>query len=440
MNENTANTNQETQEIQATQVAPVSQNTQTIHEIKKTYTYEERIDMFKNELELIKSDDVKELAKDILKNAHEYFFYVPASSTGKYHPDYTTGEHGLALHTKALMCFLDYFTQVECCPLSEREKDLLFVAGLVHDTEKLGDDENNYTVYEHPTLAANKIRAYKEQNIIPEEDLEYIAIAVEAHMGQWNTDKYGNEILPKPTLPSQIYVHMADYLASRKAITFNFEGFEGSSNNKVQKAAKYEKAVNMYNEGKDVPEIATELSLENDKVVDLLIDAYKDNKFGDIEKLFNKENEEMILNLANDERWSGYLKDIKNALPTNIPYCEIRAVLTLHNIEKKEKDKSKVGLLSSNKYIDLYLKEKSFRKVADFYKVQVSTVENAVLAASKDRTDINIENFIDPKYENDILSLSEDNWDGYLKSIKGKLPEEVEYLCIKAVLIKHGKM
>lgn len=408
-------------------------------EIKKEYTEEERYEMFSKEIEFIRSDDVKKLAKDILKNAHNYFFYVPASSTGKYHPEYTTGEHGLTLHTKALMCFLQYFTEVECCQLSEREKDLLFVAGLVHDTEKLGNNENGYTVYEHPILAANKIRSYKGSGIILDSELDYIAEAVESHMGQWNTDRYGKEILPKPITSAQIYVHMADYLASRKAINFNFDGFENSYKNKVEKTKKYEAALNLYNENKSLEEIAAELSIDRDVVVDLLLDAYKDNKAVKIENFVSKDNEEAILKLANDDRWSGYLRDIKDALPSDIPYCEIRTVLVLYNINK-EKDKSKMGLLSNNKYVDMYLKNKTFKEIADFYKVQISTVENAVLEAAKNNSDISIDSFIDHKYENMILEFADESWDGLLRSIKSKLPEEVSYLCIKAVLIKNNKL
>lgn len=413
--------------------------TTTTTEIKKTYSYEERIELFDNELDFIQSEDVKNLAKDILKNAHNYFFYVPASSTGKYHPEYTTGEHGLALHTKALMCFLKRFVEVECCPLSEREKDLLFVAGLAHDTEKLGNNENGFTVYEHPILAADKIRSYKGSGIILDSELDYIAEAVEAHMGQWNTDRSGNAILPKPTTPAQIYVHMSDYFASRKEITVNFEGYEDSFKNKVVKAKKYEAALNLYNENKSLEEIASELSIDRDSVVDLLIDAYKDNKPVKIEDFVSKEHEEAILKLATSDNWSGYLRDIKDSLPTDVPYCEIRTVLVLHNINK-EKDKSKMGLLSNDKYVNMYLDKKSFREIADYYKVKLSTVENAVLESAKTNASINIDSFIDPAYEARILELADEKWDGFLRTIKEVLPENVSYMCIKAVLIKHNKL
>jgi hypothetical protein len=42
-------------------------------------------------------------------------------------------------------------------------------------------------------------------------------------MGQWNTDKRSSVVLPKPKTVIEKLVHLADYLASRKSLEFNFE-------------------------------------------------------------------------------------------------------------------------------------------------------------------------------------------------------------------------
>lgn len=42
-------------------------------------------------------------------------------------------------------------------------------------------------------------------------------------MGQWNCDRDGKVILPKPIALNEQFVHMCDYLASRKIIEVNFE-------------------------------------------------------------------------------------------------------------------------------------------------------------------------------------------------------------------------
>ena len=44
-------------------------------------------------------------------------------------------------------------------------------------------------------------------------------------MGQWNTDKKTDTELPKPNNKFARMVHVADYLASRKCITMDFEGY-----------------------------------------------------------------------------------------------------------------------------------------------------------------------------------------------------------------------
>ena len=42
-------------------------------------------------------------------------------------------------------------------------------------------------------------------------------------MGKWNTDYNGNEILEVPKDRYQYFVHMCDYLASRKVINVKFD-------------------------------------------------------------------------------------------------------------------------------------------------------------------------------------------------------------------------
>ncbi len=47
---------------------------------------------------------------------------------------------------------------------------------------------------------------------------------IATHMGQWNTDfKTKKEVLDKPKTGIQKFIHMCDYLASRKCLEFNFE-------------------------------------------------------------------------------------------------------------------------------------------------------------------------------------------------------------------------
>ena len=45
-----------------------------------------------------------------------------------------------------------------------------------------------------------------------------------SHMGRWNTNEYNPDIiLPLPKTVEEKFVHMCDYLASRKFINVNFD-------------------------------------------------------------------------------------------------------------------------------------------------------------------------------------------------------------------------
>ena len=59
------------------------------------------LDILQKEIDLIQDEEVREFVIKFLHNVPEYFWTVPASSSGKYHPQYALGEGGLARHVKA---------------------------------------------------------------------------------------------------------------------------------------------------------------------------------------------------------------------------------------------------------------------------------------------------------------------------------------------------
>ena len=190
----------------------------------------EKAKIFDSILNTIENEDIRHFAEECIETIPDYFWEVGASSTGKYHPQYALGELGLARHTCALVRFLNHILNVDCFgdKFTSREKDLMRVAGMMHDTRKSGDDadyaKNKYTKFDHPILAANEIRSLI--GFISPEELEIVATTIESHMGQWNTDKRRSVVLPLPTNKYQKMVHLADYLASRKDIEVLFDGFE----------------------------------------------------------------------------------------------------------------------------------------------------------------------------------------------------------------------
>lgn len=182
-------------------------------------------EVFKIELGYLKSARIKKACSEMIKLLPEYFFEVPASSTGKYHPEYATGKGGLLRHTKAAVR-IGY--ELLCDPsigdkYTDDEKDLMLMGLLLHDGLKSGLEKETYTRFDHPILMADYIMDNEEVLGLEVEEIEFVCDVIKTHMGPWTTDYKGNEVLEKPKSKYQNFVHMCDYLASRKCILLPFD-------------------------------------------------------------------------------------------------------------------------------------------------------------------------------------------------------------------------
>ena len=137
----------------------------------------------------------------------EYFWDVPASTSGKYHPPQAVTAHGLIKHTlMALYNLLDIIRldyAHKSWGITDRERSELVAAVLIHDTFKCGKpiegaDMTKHTMNDHELIPLE---------FIPKE-FPIIYQGVAAHMGEWGA--------AKPECNFQFIVHLADYLASRK--------------------------------------------------------------------------------------------------------------------------------------------------------------------------------------------------------------------------------
>ena len=95
--------------------------------------------IFNSILDTIESEDIRKFAERCIQTIPDYFWDVGASSTGRYHPQYALGDLGLARHTCALVRFLNHIFAVKCFGenFTQREKDLMRVAGMMHDSRKI---------------------------------------------------------------------------------------------------------------------------------------------------------------------------------------------------------------------------------------------------------------------------------------------------------------
>lgn len=186
--------------------------------------------MFRHQLALIQSEYIREAVAKTLEKAPSYFWEMPASTSGKYHPVYSLGKGGLIRHTKAAI-------KIACCllelnmyaTLRRQSKDEIIAALILHDCAKKGLDGSEWTVLEHPLCAAKLFEEVCSDYIfdkeMSEEDMtsflcrtKNITNIIRSHMGQWDSDKMGNKILPRPITKEEKFVHQCDYLASKRFI------------------------------------------------------------------------------------------------------------------------------------------------------------------------------------------------------------------------------
>ena len=174
-----------------------------------------------DEVKLIKDDGLRLLVILALHAAPEYFFTMPASTTGKYHPSYALGDGGLIRHMKAAVNIAEDLLKLEQNAfLSEAHHDNIIAALILHDSVKKGMDGSLWTTNEHPKDAAKLLRDTYESNKmfvnVDENTVDVVCKMIASHMGQWDYDG----LLSKPETEGEKFVHLCDYLASRKYLEY----------------------------------------------------------------------------------------------------------------------------------------------------------------------------------------------------------------------------
>ena len=185
----------------------------------------DKIKLFEKEINYINNSRYKKSVEILVTLLPDYFFEVPASSTGKYHPLFSLGKGGLLRHSKAAVRIAKELFDDESLTgaYSKNEKDLMLIAIMVHDGLKSGKIKEEYTRFDHPLLICELIKENKDRLEFNDKEIEFICHVISSHMGPWTTNPYSDVVLPKPDSKFQKFVHMCDYLASRKFLDVKFE-------------------------------------------------------------------------------------------------------------------------------------------------------------------------------------------------------------------------
>lgn len=180
--------------------------------------------LFMTEIEKIIDPKLKRAAKQMVKDAPEYFWKIPASSSGKYHPKCDLGDGGLVRHSIMVSKVADDIITAEIfCRDTQENRDIVRVATLFHDFYKNGEANNlgeygTTTVHTHPIIAANFVEEHLKIAKVDTFKIDIICDCIRTHMGKWCASKYSSVVLDTPKTDFERLVHTADYIASRKYI------------------------------------------------------------------------------------------------------------------------------------------------------------------------------------------------------------------------------
>ena len=187
----------------------------------------EKIEYFNKEYSYIKDNKKREDVKYLVNKLPDYFFEIPASSTGKYHPSFASSENGLVKHTKvAVRIAKELLDNSGLNNFKDNEKDIIIMAIVLHDGCKSGIVKENYTRFDHPLIVSHLIKENRSSLSLNDEEMDLLIRVISSHMGIWNKDYNGNEILPIPKDKYQRFVHMCDYLSSKKFLDVKFDGID----------------------------------------------------------------------------------------------------------------------------------------------------------------------------------------------------------------------
>ena len=173
------------------------------------------IKLFEREINLIVNEDLRMAVKSYMEEATpDYFWTDGASSSGKYHPQFSQGIGGLVRHTKAVVMFAEELLKMSSYAyMKEEYKDYVISACILHDTCKYGIGEYDKKEYKNHARNASKAFAEYAERVMNYKPSEFLLNAMASHMGQWSTEKED-----RPFTNIDRCVHMADYMASRSFI------------------------------------------------------------------------------------------------------------------------------------------------------------------------------------------------------------------------------
>lgn len=164
------------------------------------------------------TEEFKNYFMDMVEHIPDYVFEMPSSTSGKYHNATQCQRFGQLYHVFMFQSILEHRLRLKGNKeryLSPQERDAMRCVPMFHDAVKCGWNGSQYTVYDHPKLAAQWVMDTDVDHDVPQQYRQMIADMCEAHSGEWNKDKKGNVIMAEPRNDREFFIHECDILSSR---------------------------------------------------------------------------------------------------------------------------------------------------------------------------------------------------------------------------------
>lgn len=173
--------------------------------------------------EKFETKEMKEYFLDMCEEIPDYIFTMPSSTSGKYHNPKQCERFGQLYHIYMFASILEHLLRLEHIrefAKTDKIRDAMRCVPVFHDAIKCGWNGSAYTVQEHPMLAAKWVVETAVNHDVDAKVKKFISELCAAHSGEWNKNRAGEEIMPKPKNKYEMLIHECDILASRPDLDF----------------------------------------------------------------------------------------------------------------------------------------------------------------------------------------------------------------------------
>ncbi len=170
--------------------------------------------LFDNVLNNITNEAIRKFTINVLDACDPILEKIPASTSGKYHPEECCREGGLVIHILRACFFGNMLINSMNLDKNDIKGDIILSSLLLHDIAKK-EKYKNYQEYDfHPVNAARHVEVFKGN--LNETYFKLIQECIKHHMGPFMGNTYKKSLSKYNIL--ELIVYQSDYLASKKEI------------------------------------------------------------------------------------------------------------------------------------------------------------------------------------------------------------------------------